>query len=376
MALLTRIKALAADNAERFRSPGFRQFFAMLERELSPAYLAEVRTELERLKFGDGVLISATLGPGNHGVGHRLRRWPHDRSLLERLIGRQVPGLGFEIAPRDEAGWRAREALEARGLSFIADAVAQSADHVRDFFTLLQRELAFYIGGLNLRDALAERGLRFVMPEPAEPAALRLSAGGLYDISLGLATDGKVVANDIAADGRHLIVVTGANRGGKTTFLRSLGLAQLMLQAGLFVPATAYAASLADHILSHFRAEEDAEMCSGKLDEELVRMDGLAAVASRRSLFLFNESFAATNEREGARIAAEIATALVDRGLRVAFVTHLHSFAQAMFDERRDDGVFLRADRPDGAAPFKLELGAPMATSFGRELFADIVGEA
>ena len=377
MAGLGRIKSLAAEQAEHFRSPGFRQFFAMLDRELAPDYFETVKTELDRLQFNEGVLISASLGPGNHGTGHSLRRWPKDRSFFERIIGRQAPGLRFEIAPRDEAGWKAREELEARGLNLVANAVAQSADHVSSFFVMLRTELAFYIGGLNLRDALAERGMHVSVPVPAASEELRLAATGLYEICLGLRTDGKVIANDIEADGRHLIVVTGANRGGKTTFLRSLGLAQLMMQAGLLVPATAFTASLADHGLSHFREEEDAEMRSGKLDEELTRMDALAEIATCRSLFLFNESFAATNEREGSRIAEEITTALIDRGARIAFVTHLYTFAHAMAEKREMDGVFLRAERPDdGKRPFRLDYGEPMATSFGQSLFVEVIGEA
>lgn len=370
MEILGRIKILTAKHGDRFCSPGFRGFFAMLEHELDTAYFAEVQAELARLQFNDGILISATLGTGNHGVGHVLRRWSKEKSFVESLVGRHAPSLHFEIAPRDEAGWKAREELEARGLNLVANAVAQSADHVLSFFSMLRTELAFYLGGLNLRDALAEHGLRFCLPTPAAPEALRLSATGLYEIGLGLRTDGRVVTSDVEADGRHLVVVTGANRGGKTTFLRGLGLAFLMMQAGLMVPATAFSASVADQVLSHFRKEEDADMRSGKLDEELTRMDGLAEAATHRSLFLFNESFAATNEREGSKIAGEITHALIERGARVAFVTHLYTFAHAMLVEQGDDGVFLRAAKPgDDGRVFPLEQAEPIDTSFGRELF-------
>ena len=370
MEILGHIRTLVRKHRERFCSPGFRSFFAMLDRELDDAYFAEVQTELARLQFNDGVLISAALGAGNHGVGHVLRRWSKEKSFVEHLVGRQAPSLHFEIAPRDEAAWKAREELEARGLNLVANAVAQSADHVLSFFAVLRTELAFYLGGLNLRDALAERGLRFCLPTPSAPEALRLSASGLYEIGLGLRADGRVVASDVDADGRRFVIVTGANRGGKTTFLRSLGQAFLMMQAGLMVPAIAFSASVADQVLSHFRKEEDADMRSGKLDEELTRMDALADVATHRSLFLFNESFAATNEREGSKIAGEIVRALVERGVRVAFVTHLYTFAHDMLVHQGDDGVFLRAAKPgDDGCVFPLERAEPIDTSFGRELF-------
>jgi hypothetical protein len=374
MDILGRIKTLTAKHGDRFCSPGFRGLFAMLERELNDAYFAEVQTELARLQFNDGILISATLGPGNHGVAHVLRRWSRGKSFVEHLIGRQAPSLHFEIAPRDEAGWKAREQLEARGLNLVANAVAQSVDHVLSFFATLRTELAFYLGGLNLRNALAERLLPFCLPIPSTPDALHLSATGLYDVGLALRTDGRVVANDLDADGRHFVIVTGANRGGKTTFLRSLGLAFLMMQAGLMVPAIAFSASVADQILSHFRKEEDADMRSGKLDEELTRMDALAEAATHRSLFLFNESFAATNEREGSKIAGEITKALIERGVRVVFVTHLYTFAHAMLVEQGGVGVFLRASKPgDDGRFFPLERAEPMDTSFGRDLFTTVM---
>ncbi len=52
-----------------------------------------------------------------------------------------------------------------------------------------------------------------------------------------LRTDHRIVGNDLDGDKKDLVVITGANQGGKSTFLRSIGLAQLMMQCGMFVPA-------------------------------------------------------------------------------------------------------------------------------------------
>ena len=112
-------------------------------------------------------------------------------------------------------------------------------------------------------------------------------------------------------------MITGANSGGKSTFLRSVGQAQLMMQAGMFVSAEALATEVRDGLLTHFKREEDATMESGKLDEELRRMNDVVARAAPNSMVLFNESFAATNEREGSEIARQITTALVDCGVKV-----------------------------------------------------------
>src|SRR4029453_16728083 len=99
------------------------------------------------------------------------------------------------------------------------------------------------------------------------------------------------------------LVVTGANGGGKFTFLRSVGLAQLMMQCGMFVPANVFRAGIRTGVFSHFRREEDAVIDSGKLDQELRRMSGVVDVLQPRGLLLCNEPFASTNDPEGSEIA-------------------------------------------------------------------------
>ncbi len=101
-----------------------------------------------------------------------------------------------------------------------------------------------------------------------------------------------------------MIIITGANSSGKLTFLRSVGLAQLMMQCGMFVTAETYRASVGEGVFTHFIREEDATMTSGRLDEELSGMSAIADQIRPHCLMLFNESFAATNEREGPRSGA------------------------------------------------------------------------
>ena len=138
---------------------------------------------------------------------------------------------------------RALSDLTSRGVNGTANALAQSADHIRGFFEMLRAELGFYLGCLNLRDRLTATGQPVCFPDPVGPAPAsaaqaRLSARGLYDAALALSLDeARAVGNDVDADGRQLIMITGANQGGKSTFLRSVGLAQLMMQAGMFVAA-------------------------------------------------------------------------------------------------------------------------------------------
>ncbi len=93
---------------------------------------------------------------------------------------------------------------------------------------------------------------------------------------LTLTTRQGVVGNDVCADHKSLVMITGANQGGKSTFLRSVGLAQLMTQCGMFVGAESLRVNVCDGVFTHYKREEDATMESGKLDEELARMSEIA----------------------------------------------------------------------------------------------------
>jgi DNA mismatch repair ATPase MutS len=186
-----------------------------------------------------------------------------------------------------------------------------------------------------------------------------------------------VVGNDVDADDRSLVMITGANQGGKSTFLRSVGLAQLMLQCGMFVGAHSLRASVVDGVFTHFKREEDATMERGKLDEELSRMREIADAITPNCILLCNESFAATNEREGSEIARQVIRALVDSDIAVFVVTHLFDLANSFYQQELATALFLRAERqPDGRRTFRLIKGQPLPTSYGEDSYRRIFGTA
>ena len=178
---------------------------------------------------------------------------------------------------------------------------------------------------------------------------------------------------DMNADDKDLMIITGANQGGKSTFLRSLGLAQLMMQCGMFTPAESFCANICDGLFTHYKREEDVTMSSGKLDEELKRMSAIVDNVRANSLLLFNESFAATNEREGSEIAGQIISALLEKGIKICFVTHLYELAHGFYDRGMANAIFLRAERQDdGGRTYKLIQGVPLETSYGKDLYNSI----
>lgn len=382
---LRRLREIADEQNQTFHSQGFRRFFEMLRQELEDEYLHRIEDHLKRLEFPSGLLASVELGSGAKGTNYTLLKTPEpaagwfDRvqTWARELVANHEGSYTYEVDPRDEAGFRALSDLRVQAIQNVARALAQSTDHILSFFKALRLELGFYITCLNLRDQLAAKNEPICFPEPVSGPQPVLQCQGLYDICLSLSLPDGIVGNDVDAAGKSLVIITGANRGGKSTFLRSIGIAQVMMQCGMFVPAQVFRANPCAGVYSHFKREEDTSMKSGKLDEELKRMSAIVDKIVPGSLVLLNESFASTNEREGSEIARQIVRALLENGMKVVYVTHMFDLAEGFYREGADTSLFLCAERlPDGTRTFRLIEGEPTPTSHGEDLYRRIFDDA
>lgn len=375
---LRRLRIIADRERGHFVSDGFRCFFGLLETELDDDFFVQAEDHLRKLAPYRAVLLSARLGKGNRGVDHRLRMRDRGQgSVLTRLRLVPRPGLVYRVQEGDQGAALALSDLRNRGVALASEALSRAVAHIHGFFRQLHHELAFYRGCLRLHALLTARGLPTCWSDPVDDDQPALACRGLYDVSLALTTRDPIVGNDVDADGRRLIVVTGANRGGKSTFLRSLGLAHLMMQCGMFVPAESFRAQVRTGLFSHFRREEDAGTDLGKLDQELRRMSDIVDAVRPRGLLLCNESFASTNDREGSEIARQVLEPLVEAGVTVVVVTHLFDLAHGWSAAARTDTLFLRAQRrPDGERTLRLVPGEPEATSYADDLYRQVFGGA
>ena len=370
---LRQLRAIAEENEASFKSPGLIRFCDMLRRELDDDYLASIRTHLKKLRFRHGVTVSARLGQGNRAIDYVLREDRNTGGWFSQLIGSGPPSYTYRIPERDESGARALSELNDRGINLVANALSQSTDHILSFFHALRDELAFYVGCLNLHHQLAMAEAPICFPSVAEPGVRKHSAKSLQDVGLLLSHAHGIVGNDLSADGKQLVMITGANQGGKSTFLRSIGVAQIMMQCGLFVMAEQFEANVARGVFTHFKREEDVRMDSGKFDEELKRMSSIVDDLRPDSLLLFNESFPATNEREGSEIGRQIVGGVVGHDVKVFFVTHQFELSHGLFSQASHEALFLRAEREEGGVrTFKVVEGEPLRTSFGEDLYGRI----
>ncbi len=379
---LRQLHDFAVRHHDEFRSDGLRIMLGDLVDQLDRSYLDVVSGHLSRLHLRDGVALSAELGLGNHGVRYQVHLPPPPPGWWRRLLRAYLPPPPHTLVidDRDEAGARALSELTDRGINPIANALAQSSDHVLAFVQALRRELGFYVGCVNLHRAVRERGVPTGFPQPIA-GGTELAAVGLCETTLALrparGSAPGPVGSDLAADGRPLVVITGPNQGGKSTFLRATGQAMLLLRAGMFVTAEQLRASVPRSVITHFGRGEDRSMGGGKFEEELRRMSQIADHLRPGDCVLLNEPFATTNAREGAEIGRDIVRALLDRQIRVLLVTHLYDLAEGLRRDRAEHAVFLRAHRrPDGRRTFRLEPGDPQPSSNGSDLYDRVFGPA
>jgi DNA mismatch repair ATPase MutS len=374
---LEELRTLFRANEKGFQSEGMASFCKMLNNYLTNEFFIKVKEHIKDLKFiseGGKMIIGAKFGNGIKGTGYVLRELSNDS---QKTIQKSKPWKSTESnhIPLDNTSTarNARE-IEEAGLIHILRVINHFISNTILFFESLRFEIGFYTGCINLYEELSSIGVALSFPIPTDINEQKLTFQGLSDVSLALGEMKKLIANDIDANGKSLFIITGANQGGKSTFLRSIGLAQILMQCGMFVTATNFCANVCDHVFTHFTREEDISMNSGKLDEELLRMNNIINNISPNSLLLMNEPFATTTERDGSKIAKDIITALYELDIKVLFVTHLFEFANFVHDEKLDKAIFLRAERNDnGNRSYSIKTAEPLQTSYGEDLFNSVI---
>jgi len=239
-------------------------------------------------------------------------------------------------------------------------------------FKQLYCQTAFLMGAANLYRRVRRMNVDCCFPMVV--TRKNISFSGLTELSLAVSNCRCPVDNSLSAKGKHLMVVTGANQGGKSTYLRSIGIAQIMLQCGMYVAAKGFSSGMYSNVFTHFTRREDSAMNSGRLDEELGRMERIIDHITPDSVLFLNESFATTTEKEGSLIAEDITMALYERGVRVMMVTHLLAFAQSCYAKNLEHAVFLSAEREaDGRRTFRMIEQEPELTSYGLDLYDEIL---
>ncbi len=399
---LARIRTLPELQGELF-SQGLRAFRDGLEREFSAEFEAEVRKLLADIAFyteefdpraaeeqgtvvrprivfecglEDGLKFSSPklLSVGSEQV--KYIRPGSTRAKLKKFTD-AVTKDGFSTVEDARFQVQAQQ-LQYSVVKYLMKRQRKWMEGFQTFFDRLREQSAFYLGAVLLKAHADRVGIQCCFPGVCDRRDL--SFADLKELVMGLSQRVNVVGNTCELRGKDVLIVTGANQGGKSTFLRSIGVAQLLMQCGLPVAARSYRSGIFPRIFVHFTRREDSAMNSGRLDEELRRMNGIVEHIGDGSLVLLNESFATTTEKEGSVIMYDIVRALSEAGVRILTVTHLLSFAKRVYEEAKEAPdspcEFLSAERlQDGTRTFRMIRGEPELTSFGLDLYDAIVGK-
>jgi DNA mismatch repair protein MutS len=197
------------------------------------------------------------------------------------------------------------------------------------------RDAQFYIAYLDHIAPLRSAGLAFCYPQVSiSPSRTRVIAA--FDLALADKVNEpgssrpKVVTNDFEL-GPHerIVVVTGPNSGGKTTFARAVGQAHYLASLGLLVPAQEAELVLADAVFTSFGQEEQLGTPRSHLEDELVHLHQVVSLASPRSVIVMNESFSSTTLRDAAILGKAVLGDLLVSGSLCIYVTFVDELARA-----------------------------------------------
>ncbi len=247
-------------------------------------------------------------------------------------------------------------------------------------FTLvsLVPEIIFYIRWADLINKIKSKGLPLCKAELIPNSNRELFTKGIYNLKLAIkVTEGddiKIIGNNFEfSDKGRIYIMTGPNRGGKTIFTQAVGIAFLLAQNGIYVPAQAFSFSPCDNIFTHFPADENETVDLGRLGEESQRIAEIFNMATDKSLLLFNESLATTNVAEGLYIAKDVVKAMKYIGTRTVFNTHMHELARHLdvFNAENEGSSKVESlitGVENGARSFKVSIAPPQGVSYARDI--------
>lgn len=380
------INELAAITADA-KSAGFRKLALESDREISSERFQRVRSETAEL---DRLFQKILCFRVDFDFNQQLLRFDFSDSggdlsgeivsLSEELFG-ITPSSCFSVisnAPITALEEELARQLESQYPEQFKRLRAFCKDYeaVNPFDLInLKKELTFYIGVTELMQKFAAAGFPVCMPSFNDTV---FEACDFYDpgLAVRMLADGKhaneMVFNDIKLQKGSLFLLTGANQGGKTTCLRSVGLIALLAQNGCPVPCRKCRLPWYDGVFTHFNRPEVIGVGKGRLGEETERFKTLLPRIGPDSLLLINELFASTRRKEGVELAVIIIDRLLSAGCTAGFATHLYELAD-IYKQRDEQRIIslvagVEAGENGGVRTYKISACPPDGLAYAHDI--------
>lgn len=236
-------------------------------------------------------------------------------------------------------------------------------------------ELLYYVRWVEYIEKLKAKGYLFCKPE-AVNTSKHMAAVDLYNLKLAFFESKEhetIVTNNLTFDENHLVyILTGANRGGKTTITQAVGIMFVLAQGGIYVPAGEFRYTPVDNIFTHFPADEEKTMDLGRLGEECRRFRDIFRESTENSLLLLNETFSTTSFEEGYLIAVDAVKAILHKGVRTIYNTHMHKLGCDVPELNKGDvkgkacSLIMRTEA--GERSYKVDIAPPEGMSYARDI--------
>ncbi|MEB2310892.1 MAG: DNA mismatch repair protein [Sorangiineae bacterium] len=316
-----------------------------------------------------------------------LLRYDENMATLDLRVGigadGRIRGLSITAVEEDRQNvfslpawrrWLAKVELFARGyrmsdgelMARLIDAVFSGVAHELIALIQLHRDLEFYLGALGFRDAARAAGLEMCLPELVEASEPR-ELIGLYNPLLLMSGIQPVPCDLRTRTMTTTVLVTGPNSGGKTRLLQSVGLAQLLAQSGLFIPARAGKVALASALLVSLIQVASAEQAEGRLGMELIRIRDLFERLSPGAMVLLDELCSGTNPSEGEEIFELVVEKLSRLEPQAFITTHFLAFAARLEQEQKYDSLaFLQVELEQGSPTYQFAPGVASTSLAGQ----------
>jgi DNA mismatch repair protein MutS len=321
-------------------SEGLRQLREYVTNYAGSKAFGALLAEAEQVKSGlASVRYSLTLQPGQFRVS-KYEEQPdfgaEIQSTFEKF--RQAEAESYLTKLQPSGGLNH---IEAKILEFVVLLFPEPFTALNEFclrhtgyldarLAAFDREVQFYLAYLDFIDPIRAAGLPFCYPVVGRDLD-QTSAHECFDLALAhkFGFEGRaVVSNDVTLeDPEKVIVLTGPNQGGKTTFARMFGQLHFLASLGCPVPGSQAQVGLFDAIHTHFERAEDVRNLRGKLQDDLVRLRDILEVATPDSLVIINEVFASTTLADAVNLSRSILSKLLTLGVRAVWVTFIDELA-------------------------------------------------
>ena len=401
-----------AENKPRLRSRGVIGMFEYFEEQLRDPHFAELKKQTAELRamlkdrirsVTVAINLDETLVPVSAGI-LELSKEPYilKPSLLDRIIyhganfqsGKVIKSVRNKytgLNPDGEPDLNTADKALFDELAAISDSYVQKLCDVleeyqkitlKDMYSI-SYQLDFYLGAIDMINLCESAGMKMCRPVISDGATV---IKGLFDPiyfrearTYNLRAKEKdrkpVVLNDISfGKDADFYILTGANNGGKTTFVRAVGICFAMAQAGLYVPAESCTIRPADYIYTHFPKEEQTGINASRFTTEIKQFRTISETITDNSLLFMNESIQSTTPGECVDIAYEMVRIFTSIGVRGIFATHLPELAERI-DELNQSGVRSKlesltvlTDEQTGERKYKVVKGKPSRTSHARTI--------